>query len=146
MIFLKSIKWLTPLLIFSIPFFPFLNGIGCNFTFTSSNDLIYEKGTCKAGVLSVYIKHKDDNRVILKRMRWGYNGVYVYTYPIANNATNTKELTSGLGSTSLLFDDTYLLVGKISSTRSDPSLYVTLFDHPIEILSISKVKGSMGFF
>lgn len=146
MISLKSIKWFAPLFMLLIPFSPFLNGIGCNFTFTSNNDLIYEKGTCKGGVLSVYIKHKDDNRVILKRMHWGYNGTYVYTYPIASNATNTKDLTSELGSNSLLFDDTYLLVGKISSIRSDPSLYATFFDHPIEILSISKVKGNMGFF
>lgn len=145
MILLKLIKWGFPLVMFMIPLFPFLNGIGCNFTFVSNNSVGYEQGTCKEGVLSVYIKHNDDGKVFLKRMRWGYYGDYIYTYPLVTEIISSQKANAEVGRNFLLFSDASLLVGKISAIKNKRSLYVTFFDHPVEILSINKIRGNLGF-
>lgn len=141
---LKLIKVTTPLFLSLAPLVPFLNGAGCHFTFTSDNSVFYQQGTCRNGVISVYITNKSDGKKILKKMRWGYFMDRVYTYPV--KTTLIHNGVTEKSNADLLYKESGLISGAITKLNSEGSVYVTLFDYPIEIIYLSKIKGSMGFY
>ncbi len=125
---------------------PFFNGLGCNFTFLSDNHVSFQQGTCKSGILNVYIKNKDDSTVLLKRMRWGYFGDFIYTYPLLTDTLTNRGNGDEQGRYTTLYKNTDLTIGRIVKISNGRTEYATLFDHPIDVIYISKIRGRMGFY
>lgn len=143
---LKLIKYAAPLSILAVPLYPFINGLGCSYTFVHDSPLNFQEGRCKAGILSVYIKNKADGTVLLKKMRWGYAGDNLYTYhldtvDVVQHLHRPKEYDS----VTMLYRSMDLEAGKIIRSKDNPQRYITFFEQPIEIVYENRLKGRLGF-
>lgn len=144
--FLKLIKCVAPLSLLAMPLYPFLNGLGCNYTFVHDSTLNFQEGRCKAGILSVYIKNKADGTVLLKKMRWGYASDNVYTYHLDTvDVVQHIKTTREYDSVTMLYRSMDLEAGKITRSKDNPQRYITFFEQPIEIIYVNKLKGRLGF-
>lgn len=141
--FLKLLKWFWPALLLIHSTYPFINGVGCKFTFIHDGKYSLQEGVCKAGILDVYIKNKVDGSVILKKFIWGYSKDYIYTYNVKRQEIkapndNSVDRINKLYDVSRLISGYRVKVGEVGGT------YLTFYDQPIEIIYVSKVKGKMG--
>ncbi|HIC8843100.1 TPA: hypothetical protein ACW72W_004035 [Aeromonas veronii] len=142
-LFLRSVKWLFPILFLIPGLHPFINGVGCKFTFVHDGKYNLQEGVCKAGILDVYIKNKVDGSVFLKTFIWGSSSNHVYTYLLKQQEIKRPDI-EGIDRINKLYDTSHLISGYRVKVGDVQGTYLTFYDQPLEIIYISKVKGKMG--
>lgn len=141
--FLKLIKWLWPAFFLIPGIYPFINGVGCKFTFIHDGKYNLQEGVCKAGILDVYIKNKIDGSVFLKRFIWGSSKDHIYTYNIKQQEIKAPN-DHAIDRINKLYDTSRRISGYRVKVGETGGTYLTFYDQPIEIIYVSKVKGKMG--
>lgn len=143
--FLTWIKWTVPL-IFMIPgIYPFINGLGCKFTFVHDGKYNFQEGVCKYGILDVYIKSKSDGSITLKKFLWGASSSHIYTYYLSQEKIK-KPIAHEVDRINKLYDTSLLISGYRVKMKRPENTYLTYYDKPIEMIYVSKIKGKMGVF
>lgn len=69
--------------------FPFLNGVGCNFTYTSQSGSIKDIGRCRGGVLTTYYKDSISGHSSYVEYLYGIDSNYIYMVTLSKS-DNTK--------------------------------------------------------
>ncbi|MFM5636341.1 hypothetical protein ACET5Y_07995 [Aeromonas veronii] len=141
--FLRLIKWCLPLLFVLPGVYPFINGLGCKFTFIHDGKYNFQEGVCKGGVLNVYIKSKVDGSVILKRFLWGASKNYIYTYSLKQDYIK-QPIEIDVDRINKLYETSRLISGYRVKMKHQENTYLTYYDQPLEIIYVSKVKGKIG--
>ncbi len=57
---------------------PFINGLGCNFTFKERGEHVVQVGKCKSGVLTAFYKYDGDGKTSYNRYIYGVLGNTFY--------------------------------------------------------------------
>lgn len=140
---IKVAKYISPPLIVLGPLAPFINGMGCDFTFAHKGEYNYRQGYCKNGELTVYIKSNNSGHVYIKKMQWGYIGGYVYTYRLSNPV---QPALKDISVFSALHDMQNLSIGYIIKSPGNKSAYSVYFQRPVETISRSNIKGKLGYY
>lgn len=143
--FLKLIKFLLPFALISPAIYPFINGLGCKYTYVQDGKYNFQEGVCKGGVLNVYFRSKIDDSVVIKRFLWGVSQNYVYTYQLSQQVIKQPREYAAIR-INKLYDTSSLVSGYRVKLSSPDNTYLTFYSQPIEMIYISRVKGATGFF
>ncbi|WP_421226361.1 hypothetical protein [Aeromonas jandaei] len=149
-----KLLFLFLLIILSLLFlFPFLNGLGCNFTYQEKGEHVRDVGKCKLGILTSYYKSfGDSGPSYYNRYVYGAFGGYFYLVRINKERIAVPQINNH--STNLVVDDEHafgLYDGDrfyISRYFCDNSVGECLFitDDSIENASKMIFHGRLGFF
>ncbi|MFM5750476.1 hypothetical protein ACET6F_06755 [Aeromonas veronii] len=138
-----SIKFAKIAIVFCLFFsslMPFLNGLGCDFSFYYEDGKIINHGVCRAGVLDVVISNKESGSVVTQRMLWGVLGEAFFGYIISREVVKPPIITD---SRTVLFDGTGFIAGRYYLVGGN--LLATYIKHPVEMVRLNYLNGNLAF-
>lgn len=139
--FIKFAKLFAVFLAFISAFIPFINGLGCNFSFYYEDDRILNHGVCRAGVLDIVITSKVSGSIVRERVLWGVLGDAFYGYIMARESVREANQ---IDSRTALFESTNFLAGKYAFI--DKRSLATYIKHPVEMVRLNHINGRLAFF
>ncbi|WP_421232960.1 hypothetical protein [Aeromonas jandaei] len=121
--------------------FPFINGVGCDFSFYYEDEDILNHGVCRAGVLDVVINSKTSSSIVRERILWGVFGGAFYGYVIERETVRPAE---HVDSRTALFEKTSFLAGRYALI--DNKSLATYIKYPVEMVRLNYINGKLAFF
>ncbi|MFM5870705.1 hypothetical protein ACET6Z_05485 [Aeromonas veronii] len=138
---MKFVKIFMLFMFFLSASIPFINGLGCDFSFYYEDEKIINHGVCRAGVIDLVINDKITGSVVRESMWWGVFGNAFYGYVIERELVKPYD---HLSSRTALFEKTKFLSGRYAFV--DKQLLATYIKHPTEMVRLNNINGKLAFF
>lgn len=130
---------------------PFINGLGCNFSFVAQSEHIKQIGKCKAGILTTFYEVSGTNASSYNRYLYGIDSEFIYVFRVNKEHVRSARPPS---SNSTLYRDHHHTLNFYYGDRfhvfkykcvSKDKCYV-LSDDAIENIYEMDFEGRMGMF
>lgn len=82
---------------------PFINGLGCNFSFVAQSEHIKKIGKCKAGILTAFYEVSGVNASSYNRYLYGVDNDFIYLFRV--NKEYVRSVTAPTNTSPLLYRD-----------------------------------------
>lgn len=130
---------------------PFINGLGCNYSFVAQSVHIKEIGKCNAGVMSVYYEVSDAKMLSYSRYIYGIDGDYIYLLRIdsdqilgENKESHSSSFYRDVNHAFNIFDSERFYVFKYKCSV-DKKCYL-LSNDSMENIYEMNISGRTGIF
>lgn len=130
--------------------FPFINGLGCNFSFQESGEHVKQIGKCKSGVLTTYYQASDYDKSSYNRYIYGVFGNTFYLVRINKERVRGQKIFhdhADLGKDHehvfSLYDGDRLYLSKYICISNRKCFVIT--DDSIENIYEMDFEGRLGF-
>lgn len=144
------IFYFTTFLMFFIVIYPFINGVGCDFTYEVDTSDFHTKGRCQAGIFSSIQYEKKSGKVYRNSMLFGYSSGNAVTvrYEFSQIYGWDEESIRKQPGFHDVIDDLYrdmrVRVSYMEKTKSEN--YVILSRTPTPLSFIATIHGDISFW
>ena len=126
---------------------PFINGLGCNFKYSTESTLMSSVGTCHFGVLSTVQIEKKTGKVFKFYALLGLSGNYLYTINLSRHELSSNNLFAGIDN-AVYLDELYrerpVRVFYLFGFKNDKNRYVLLSERPVDLLIEARFHGRLS--
>lgn len=131
----------------TITFFPFINGLGCNFETKTTNQAFDSHGKCYMGILTIIQKEHLTATLNKKVMLWGYSGNTVSIIQLDSKILADARQPTRLDINAYL-DDIYrdIIFRFYAVFKGTENSYVFLSNSPAPLIFKTEIKGKLGFY
>lgn len=127
-------------------FFPFINGLGCNFETKTTSDAFDSHGKCYMGILTIIQKEHLTSSLNKKVMLWGYSGNTVSIVQLDSKIlADTRQPRLDIDA---YLDDIYrdIVFRFYAIFKGTEDSYVFLSNSPTPLIFKTQMKGKLGFY
>lgn len=127
-------------------FFPFINGLGCNFETKIITQAFDSHGKCYMGILTIIQKEHLTSSLNKKVMLWGYSGNTVSIIQLDSKIlADTRKPKLDIDA---YIDDIYrdIVFRFYAVFKGDADSYVFLSNSPAPLIFKTEIKGKLGFY
>ncbi|MBL0597597.1 hypothetical protein ACET9Z_15945 [Aeromonas veronii] len=127
-------------------FFPFINGLGCNFETKTMTQAFDAHGKCYMGILTIIQKEHLTSSLNKKVMLWGYSGNTVSIIQLDSKIlADTRHPKLDVDA---YLDDIYrdIVFRFYAVFKGEENSYVFLSNSPTPLIFKTEMKGKLGFY
>lgn len=133
---------------------PFINGLGCNFSFVAESEHIKQIGKCRAGILTTYYEVSGVGTSSYNRYFYGVDKDFIYAFRVNKERVDKKDNNDGDNGSSSTYEDHHHAINFYDGDRfyifkyncnGSGKCFVMSDDHIENIYELS-VNGSVGLF